>query len=107
MSTNRSACATLTYSAFRPVSGCVRTTGCAASYNVFASSRLPSRTRSSRVRDTSALADDEMHTSPSNSRFMPTDSASYARYILANSVSPPWLGTSRATSIVAAGGTSR
>ena len=63
--------------------------------------------RSSRVFDTSASAELFTARSPSSSRCIPGDSASYAAYMFANIVSPPSGGTSRATSIVPIGGRSR
>ena len=64
--------------------------------------------RSSRVCVTSALADELTATSPSQQpAACPSDSVSYARYWLANSVSPPYGGTSRASSIEPIGGSSR
>ena len=44
---------------------------------------------------------------PSSSRCIPGESVSYAVYMFANIVSPPYGGTSRASSIVAIGGRSR
>ena len=44
---------------------------------------------------------------PSSSRCIPGESVSYAAYMFANIVSPPYGGTSRASSIVAIGGRSR
>ena len=56
-----------------------------------------SRMRSSRVFDTSASAELFTARRPSSSRCIPGESASYAAYMFANSVSPPYGGTSRAT----------
>ena len=56
--------------------------------------------RSSRVFDTSASADVFTARRPSSCCFTSDESASYAAYMLANIVSPPRGGTSRASSIV-------
>ena len=63
--------------------------------------------RSSRVFDTSASAELLTASSPSSTSRNPGESASYAAYMLANIVSPPNGGSSRASSIVAIGGCSR
>ena len=46
-------------------------------------------------------------TSPPTRFFMPSDSASYAAWVLAKSVSPPYAGVSSAWSSVASGGCAR
>ena len=66
-----------------------------------------SRIRSSRVFETSASAEVLTARRPSSIRCIPGESVSYAAYMLANNVSPPAGGTSRATSIVPIGGRAR
>src|SRR6185436_16274415 len=88
-----------TYSALRPVSGCVRTTGCSA---MKLDLSVPSLfILSSRVFEASALVEEFTAFRVSNIFFKPEERESKARYIFANKVSPPKGGTSRASSIEA------
>src|SRR6266700_3082033 len=78
MSLKRTVWPKFTYSALRPVSGWVRTTGCSAAYCCFASCLAPSRTRSSRVRVTSAFVELFTATSPSSMRRIPSERRNFA-----------------------------